>query len=81
MTLGRWPGMSIDDARQHVARLNASLPIIGKSLGHASQQATAIYARLNLDPVRAAMEKATDAMMGCTVRGGAGIRLVKRKEG
>ena len=63
----------IDDARIHDLRrtmgswqaiTGASLPIIGKSLGHASQQATAIYARLNLDPVRAAMEKATDAMMG-----------------
>lgn len=37
--------------------------IIGKSLGHKSQQATAIYARLNLDPVRASVEKATAAMM------------------
>ncbi|MEO5334938.1 MAG: tyrosine-type recombinase/integrase [Magnetococcus sp. YQC-5] len=63
----------IEDARIHDLRrtmgswqaiTGASLPIIGKSLGHASQQATAIYARLNLDPVRAAMEKATDAMMG-----------------
>lgn len=41
----------------------ASLQIIGKSLGHKSQQATAIYARLNLDPVRQSVEKATQAMM------------------
>ena len=41
----------------------ASLPVIGKSLGHKSQQATAIYARLNLDPVRESVEKATEAMM------------------
>lgn len=41
----------------------ASLPIIGKSLGHKSQQATAIYARLNLDPVRQSVERATLAMM------------------
>ena len=41
----------------------ASLPIIGKSLGHKSQQATAVYARLSMDPVRASMEKATDAMI------------------
>ncbi len=40
----------------------ASLQIIGKSLGHRSTQSTQIYARLNLDPVRAAVEKATDAM-------------------
>lgn len=41
----------------------ASLPIIGKTLGHKSQQSTAIYARLNLDPVRNSIEKATDAML------------------
>lgn len=40
----------------------ASLPIIGKSLGHKSQTATAIYARLNLDPVRESVNKATTAM-------------------
>lgn len=38
----------------------ASLSIIGKSLGHKSQQATQIYARLNLDSARASMERATD---------------------
>ncbi|TCS49755.1 site-specific recombinase XerD [Primorskyibacter sedentarius] len=38
--------------------------IIGKSLGHRSQQSTAIYARLNLDPVRDSVNKATDAMFG-----------------
>ena len=36
--------------------------IIGKSLGHRSQQSTAIYARLNLDPVRESVNKATEAM-------------------
>ena len=39
-----------------------SLNIIGKSLGHKSQQATAIYARLNLDPVRESMKKAVSLM-------------------
>lgn len=51
-TLGSWQ-----------ARSGASLAIIGKSLGHKSQQATAIYARLDLDPVRQAMETATSAML------------------
>lgn len=37
-----------------------SLNIIGKSLGHKSIQATTIYARLNLNPVRESMQKATD---------------------
>lgn len=40
----------------------ASLQIIGKSLGHKSSQSTQVYARLNLDPVRASIEKAVDAM-------------------
>ncbi len=50
-TLGSWQ-----------ARTGASLAIIGKSLNHKSPQATAIYARLDLDPVRASVEKATKAM-------------------
>lgn len=50
-TLGSWQ-----------ARTGASLVIIGKSLNHKSPQATAIYARLDLDPVRASVEKATKAM-------------------
>ncbi|WP_276366200.1 site-specific integrase [Chryseolinea sp. H1M3-3] len=41
-----------------------SLQIIGKSLGHKSQEATKVYARLNLDPVRASIEKATEVMFG-----------------
>ncbi|MBF0308084.1 MAG: tyrosine-type recombinase/integrase [Magnetococcales bacterium] len=48
----------------HMAITGASMAIIGKTLGHKSQTATAVYARLSLDPVRAALEKATDAMMG-----------------
>jgi len=42
----------------------ASLTIIGKSLGHKCSQATQVYARLHLDPVRASVEKATAAMFG-----------------
>ncbi len=45
------------------ASTGASLPIIGRSLNHKSPQSTAIYARLMLDPVRHAMEKATAAMV------------------
>lgn len=44
------------------ALTGASISIIGKSLGHTSLQATQIYARLNLDPVRASVEKATAVM-------------------
>ena len=51
-TLGSWQ-----------AATGASLPIIGKSLGHKSIAATQIYARLNLDPVRESVRRATDAML------------------
>ena len=44
------------------AAAGASLPIIGRSLGHKNQATTMIYARLNLDPVRQAVNTATDAM-------------------
>lgn len=63
----------IDDLRIHDLRrtlgsyqaaTGANGYIIGKSLGHRSQQSTAIYARLNLDPVRESVNKATDAMFG-----------------
>ena len=50
-TLGSWQ-----------AAMGANSFIIGKSLGHKTQNATAIYARLNLDPVKESVSKATDAM-------------------
>jgi integrase len=63
---------NIEDLRIHDIRrtmgsyqaiTGSSLAIIGKSLGHKSQEATAIYARLYNDPVRASMEKTTQAML------------------
>ena len=51
-TLGSWQAMT-----------GASLPIIGKSLNHKSPATTAIYARLDLDPVRESMRKATAAIL------------------
>ena len=60
-------GLRIHDLRRTLgswqARAGASLPIIGKSLGHKSQQATAIYARLDLDPVRTSVGQATAALL------------------
>lgn len=44
------------------AIMGSSLLIIGKSLGHKSPVSTQVYARLNLDPVRHSIEKATNAM-------------------
>lgn len=51
-TLGSWQ-----------AKTGASLAIIGKSLNHKTHQATAIYARLDLDPVRQSVNTATQAML------------------
>jgi len=51
-TLGSWAAMT-----------GATTGIIGKALGHKSTQATAIYARLDLDPVRAAITTATAAII------------------
>lgn len=62
----------IDDLRIHdlrrtlgswQAKSGASLAIIGKSLNHKNTSTTAIYARLDLDPVRESVNTATSAMM------------------
>jgi integrase len=45
------------------AAAGASLSIIGKSLGHSSTAATAVYARLDLDPVRQSMTAVNAAML------------------
>jgi integrase len=44
------------------AATGANSYVIQKSLGHKSQQSTAVYARLNLDPVRESVNTATDAI-------------------
>ena len=51
-TLGSWQAIT-----------GSSLPVIGKSLGHKSQSATAVYARLGIEPVRESVDRATQAML------------------
>lgn len=62
----------IEDCHLHdLRRTNASwqaisgvsTAIIGKSLGHQSQQSTQVYARLSMEPVRAGMNQGIDAML------------------
>lgn len=66
-TLGSWQ-----------ARTGASLSIIGKSLNHKSVQTTAIYSRLDTDPVRESVERATSAMLAAAgVRQQAGVAQIK----
>ena len=68
-TLGSWQ-----------ARTGASLSIIGKSLSHKSVQTTAIYSRLDIDPVRASVERATSAMLvAAGVKKEAPVRQLKSK--
>ena len=63
--------VGLEDLRMHdlrrslgswQARTGASLVIIGKTLNHQSPQSTQVYARLDSDPVRQAMETAVSAM-------------------
>jgi site-specific recombinase XerD len=63
----RMPDLRIHDLRRtfgsYQAMTGASLTIIGKSLNHKNVATTAIYSRLDTDPVRASVEKATSAML------------------
>ncbi len=52
----------------------ATLPIIGKMLGHTQESTTAIYARLQVDTVRESAEKAVAAMVEA-----AGVKLIEDK--
>jgi integrase len=58
-TLGSWQ-----------AATGASLHVIGKSLGHQNQSTTAIYSRLDLDPVRRSVSTATAAIMAASRKRG-----------
>jgi integrase len=51
-TFGSWQAIS-----------GSSLHVIGKSLNHKSYEATQIYARLNIDPIRESVERATDSLL------------------
>jgi integrase len=62
----------IDDLHMHDLRrtqgswqaaMGISLAIIGKSLGHADLKSTQVYSRLQLDPVKEAVGRASGAMI------------------
>lgn len=82
-------GARLDDVRIHdlrrtlgswQARTGASLIIIGKTLGHKSPAATAVYARLETDPVRQAMETATSALLEAAgVREAASVTSIRQR--
>jgi len=67
-TLGSWQAIN-----------NSSLAIIGKSLGHKTHQATAIYARLSLDPIRQSVVTATASMLNAAgLKQGADVIPIRR---
>lgn len=78
----------IDDLRIHdlrrtlgswQAKTGASLTIVGKSLNHKSPSTTAIYARLDLDPVRESVDRATGAILAAAgVKETASIVSIKK---
>lgn len=68
-TLGSWQ-----------ARNGASLVMIGKSLNHKTPEATAIYARLDMDPVRQSVTGATSAMFEAAgVKAAAKVVPIRKK--
>ena len=80
------PDLRLHDLRRTLgswqARTGASLLMIGKTLGHRSQQSTAIYARLDTDPVRQSVDRATAAIFAAAGRiEGAEVVPLRRKAG
>jgi integrase len=65
--------LHVHDLRHTLASWQAaqgtSLHIIGRSLGHARPEANARYAHIDLDPIRAAVESATKAMVNAGKEG------------
>jgi integrase len=60
--------LRVHDLRRTVgswlASSGASLPLIGKVLNHKTHQATQVYARFMLDPVRDALEQVAAQVQG-----------------
>lgn len=77
-------GVTLHDMRRTLgswqAKTGASTVIIGKSLNHKSPQATAIYARLDTDPVRQSVDRAVGAMLEAGgIKPAAEVMPMKRK--
>ncbi|MDK9720521.1 MAG: tyrosine-type recombinase/integrase [Rhodospirillales bacterium] len=72
----------LEDVRLHdlrhtfasiMAGMGEGLPIIGKALGHAQSVTTQRYAHIAADPVRHAVERAGNAIMGMVKGRGAEV--------
>jgi hypothetical protein len=64
-TLGSW-----------LAARGYSLPLIGRALNHTNVSTTQVYARLDLEPVRDALEKNAALMFGPTAEGVGWVSVV-----
>jgi len=80
-------GLSDTDLRPHDLRRTPSsymaaeghgLPLIGKLLNHSRSATTEIYARINVDPVRAALQSTVDAVYAARTKRKV-VRLSDRK--
>lgn len=69
-TLGSW-----------LAASGYSLPLIGRALNHSNVSTTAIYARLNLDPVREALEQNARLMIAVFSKGQNGSSRLRKTNG
>jgi len=63
----------------YMAITGSNTVAIAKALGHTSQQATAVYSKLNLDPVRAGMKNAVDAILAAKETADTVISLQSKK--
>lgn len=67
MARTEFKGLRIHDLRRTNGSFQvdegASLPVIGRSLGHRNPSTTQIYARLSTDPVRESLQRAAHAML------------------
>ncbi len=69
-TLGSWQ-----------AAMGASLPIIGRSLGHKNVATTQVYARLDLDPVKQSVHQAAEAILAAGGQAAKELPLLIEGEG
>ena len=69
-TLGSW-----------LAAQGHGLPLIGRALNHTNASTTQVYARLDLEPVRDALEKNAALMFGATADGGEPVSRVPQLPG
>jgi integrase len=72
-TAAKVPDARVHDLRRTLgswlAAQGHSLPLIGRALNHSNVNTTQVYARLNLDPVREALERNAQLMLGTPTEG------------